>query len=226
MLQLAVSVKGKELTMTTRHVRSAIAVSLVTFGVVALAPAVARAQNATDIPEKGGAITLVGCFVRGQVKSHDKYVLVRPIVGSVESVPDASCSSTAGDQVVKLQDLSQAGLDHVMLGRWLEITGRLEGNHRSDAIREVHVKSFRPVPVVPPRVAENVSPEPPAAIETPPVAPFAEAVVEEAPVATAGVREELPQTATSLPLFGLIGLVALSAGFGLHLLNRLRTDGE
>ena len=214
--------------MTTRHVRSALVASLVTLGVVGVAPAVGRAQNSTAIPEKGGAITMVGCFVRGQVKNHDRYVLVRPIVGSVESVPDASCGSTPGDQVIKLQDLKQAGLDHAMLGRWLEITGRLEGNHRSDAIREVHVKSFRPVPVVPPRVAENVSPPPPPAIETPPVAPepVAEPTIEEKPVATSGVRTELPKSATSLPLVGLIGFVALCAGFGVHLLTRLRIDGQ
>jgi hypothetical protein len=50
--------------------------------------------------------------------------------------------------------------------------------------------------------------------------------VQEKPVATAGVRTQLPKSATSLPLFGLIGFITLSAGFGLHLLNRLRTDGQ
>jgi hypothetical protein len=216
--------------MTIRHVRSVIAASLVTAGVVAFTPAIVRAQNTTNIPEEGGRITMVGCFVLGQVKGHEEYVLAKPIVGSVESVPDASCSSMPGDAVVKLQDLSQAGLDHAMVGRWLEITGRLEGDHRADGVREVHVKSFRVVPVVPPRVAENVTPPPPPpAIEAPPVAapaPVPEVIVQEKPVATAGVRTQLPKSATSLPLFGLIGFITLSAGFGLHLLNRLRTDGQ
>jgi len=207
--------------MTIRHVRSAVAALLITFGVVALASAPARAQDPTVIPEQGGRITMVGCFVSGQIENHGSFVLARPIVGSVESVPDASCGSRPGDQVIKLQDLKQAGLDHAMVGRWLEITGRLEGNHRSDGIREVHVKSFRVVPVVPRRVAENVSPPPSPAIETPSIAPAPEPALEDTAVATAGVRTELPQTATSLALVGLIGLVVASAGFGLHLLTRL-----
>lgn len=213
--------------MTTRLVRGALA-SALAFGAVALTPAIGLAQDSTALPEKGGEITLVGCFVRGQVKSHDQYVLVRPIVGSIESVTEGSCSSSPGDVPIKLQDLSQAGLDHAMLGRWLEISGRLEGNHRSDAIREVHVKSFKPVPVVAPRVAEAAAPAPPPqtietpAVETPaPVAPIVETTAEPNPVATAGVRTELPKTATSLPLIGLIGFVSLSAGFGLFLLERL-----
>jgi hypothetical protein len=157
--------------MTTRHVRSALVATLVACSVVALTPAVGRAQNTTAIPEEGGAITMAGCFVLGQVQSHGKYVLVRPIVGSVESVPDASCAYTPGDQIVKLKDLKQAGLRHVMLGRWLEIVGRLESDHRSNSVRVVHVKSFKPVPGRAASVAENVSPPPPPpAIETPPSA--------------------------------------------------------
>jgi hypothetical protein len=214
--------------MTTRHVRSALTASLLTLTAVALAPATGLAQNAQNaIPEEGGMITMVGCFVQGQIKDHETLVLVRPIVGSVESVADASCALNPGDVPVKLQDLKQVGLDEGMTGRWIEITGRLEGDHRSDGIREVHVKSFRPVPVVPPRVAEVVSP--PAAIESPaPVAapPIAEAAPEPAPqpVATTGERTELPQTATSLPLVGLIGFLSLSAAFGLVLLERTKTD--
>ena len=216
--------------MTTRHVRSAIVASLLVTGGVALAPAVGRAQDSTTLPDKGGEITLVGCFVRGQIKSKDKYVLVRPILGTIQSMPEA-CTSSPGDVPIKLQDLSQVKLDHAMLGQWLEITGRLEGNHRKDATREVHVKSFRVVPVVPPRVAENVSPVTPPAFEAPqPIAPLAEPepppVLEEKPVATAGVRTGLPKTATSLPLVGLIGFVSLCAAFGLHLGNRLSDDTQ
>ena len=224
MLQLAVYVtRTKELTMTTRHVRTAIAASLVTIGTVALAPSThAQAQT---LPQEGGEITVVGCFVRGMVNSHERYVLVRPIVGSVASMPDASCTLIPGDEVIKLQDLSQAGLDYTMSGRWLEITGRLEGNHRSDGVREVHVKSFKAVPVVPMAVAKHVNPPSPA-IETPPVAPAPEPAIEPPPVATAGVRTELPRTATSLPLLGLIGFVSFSAVFGLFLLNRLSTNRD
>ena len=208
--------------MTSRHVRTAIAASFVTIGTVALAPSTyAQAQT---LPQQGGEITVVGCFVRGMVNSHERYVLVRPIVGSVASMPDASCTLIPGDEVIKLQDLSQAGLDYTMSGRWLEITGRLEGNHRSDGVREVHVKSFKAVPVVPMRAARVNPPSP--AIETPPVAPAPQPAIEPAPVATSGVRTELPRTATSLPLIGLIGFVSFSAVFGLFLLNRLSSNRD
>jgi len=59
-----------------------------------------------------------------------------------------------------------------MMGRWLEISGRLEGDHRSDAIREIHVKAFRVIPVVVPPVAAAPAPEPPPVAEAAPVAPY------------------------------------------------------
>ncbi|HET9831356.1 MAG TPA: hypothetical protein VFP91_06595 [Vicinamibacterales bacterium] len=213
---------------TTRRVRSALTASLLTLGVVALAPGTALAQDSSAIPEQGGMITMAGCFVQGQIKDHEAFVLVRPIVGIVASVPEASCAMNVGDVPVKLQNMKSAGLDKGMVGRWIQITGRLEGDHRADGIREVHVKSFIIVPVVAPRAAAMKSP--PAAIESPaPVAPHtAEAApeppAEPAPVATTGERTELPQTATSLPLVGLIGFLSLSAAFGLFLLERTKTN--
>ena len=209
--------------MTNRHVRSPLIASALTLGLVTLAPALGRAQDISTLPDEGGQVTLVGCFVRAQINGQDKFVLVKPIVGSIASVNEASCSAGPTDQMIKLQDLSQVHLDHGVLGQWLEITGRLEGNHRSDAIREVHVKSFRPVPVAPRRVAEAAPAPPPIAEFTPAPTPepTPQPVVEQPqPVATAGVRTELPKTGTSLPLFGLIGFVSLSAGLCVHLLNR------
>ncbi len=214
--------------MTTRRVFQTVAASVLTFAVAGLLPASTRAQNTTAIPDEGGPITMVGCFTRGVI-GHDKderFVLAKPMVGSIASVPDATCAASGSDQMIKLQDLKQVHLGDAQLGRWVEIHGRLEGNHRSDGLREVHVKSFALVPVVvpPPRVAE-VTPEaaPPAAVESPaPIAPIAEAAPPPEPVATSGVTEErksLPKTATSLPLFGLIGVVALVAALGLHLVT-------
>lgn len=210
--------------MTTRHVRSALTASLLTLTAVALAPATGLAQNA--IPEQGAMVTMAGCFVQGQIKDHETLVLVRAIVGTVESVADASCAWNPGDVPVKLQNLKRVGLDESMTGRWIQIVGKLEGDHRKDGIREVHLKSFMFVPVVPPHVAKVTSP--PAAIESPaPVAPHAaDAAPEPAPVATTGERTELPQTATSLPLIGLIGFLAFSAAFGLFLLERMKADRE
>jgi len=212
--------------MTTRHVRSAIVASALTFSVVALAPVTGRAQ-ATAIPDEGGPITLTGCFTTGQIWDDERMVLAKPIVGTVASVPEPTCSATSSDQIVKLQDMKQVNLGQAMLGRWIQIQGRLEGNHKADGLREVHVKSFALVPVVvpAPKVAEVIiqqpAPEPPA-----PAPQVAEAapVPEPAPVATTGERKALPKTATSLPLFGLIGFMSLAAGFALHLLARRRVD--
>ena len=212
--------------MTTRHVVRTAAASLLTVGLVALGATSGRAQNTTAVPEKGGPITMVGCFTTGVIgkSSHERFVLAKPIVGSVASVPDATCTASGSDQMIKLQDLKQVHLGNAQLGRWVEINGRLEGNHRADAIREVHVKSFSLVPVVvpPPPVAAVTQPEPQAFVETPaPAAPIVEAAP--APVPTAGVtdeRKKLPKTATSLPLVGLIGVMSLAAALLLRAAGR------
>src|SRR5258705_120543 len=47
------------------------------------------------------------------------------------------------------------------------------------------------------------------------------AVVSEAqPTGTSGTAQELPRTASPLPLVGLMGLLSLAGGFGLRLLRR------
>ena len=170
---------------------------------------------------------MTGCFTTGQIKDHEKFVLARPIVGTVASVPEPTCSASASDQIVKLQDMKQVNLGPAMLNRWIQIEGRLEGNHRADGIREVHVKSFALVPVVvpQPKVAE-AAPAPAPYVAPAPAPQIVEITPapEPAPVATTGERKALPKTATSLPLFGLIGFLSLAAGFALHLFARRRVD--
>jgi len=192
---------------------------------VALGAKTGRAQNTAAIPEEGGQITMVGCFTTGTIKDHERFVLAKPIVGSVASVPEPTCTASSSDQIIKLQDLKQVKMGDAQLGRWVEIHGRLEGNHRADAIREVHVKSFSLVPVVvpPPPVAAVVIPEPAPQAAAP--APIVEPAP--APVPTTGVTEErkkLPKTASSLPLIGLIGLMSLGAALALRLASGRRTD--
>jgi hypothetical protein len=79
-----------------------------------------------------------------------------------------------------------------MLGRWIEVTGKLEKFENALELREMNVKSFREVPVVPQRAE---------------VAPKA------LPVGTTG---ELPRTASSLPLTGLIGVIAFAGALALR----------
>jgi LPXTG-motif cell wall-anchored protein len=194
---------------------------------VALVPASGRAQT-TTIPNEGGEITLVGCFTTGMIGSHERMVLAKPIVGSVASVSEPTCSASGTDQIVKLQDMKQVKLGQAALGRWIEVHGRLEGNHKDsdNNYREVHVKSYALVPVVvppPPQAArviiQQVPAEPPA-----PAPQVAEAAPEPQPVATTGERKKLPKTATSVPLFGLIGLLSITGGFALQLFNRRKAE--
>ena len=204
--------------MTTQHIRRVIAGSLLTFGLVAIAPVIGRAQNTPSLPLKGQRITVVGCLVNGKVKGHDeKLVLAKATAAPIKSVPEATCTASDADTQIRLQDMKQAGLDGAFAGHWMEISGRLESQHGEEhKVREIHVKSFKPVPVVPPPVVVDATLTPfEPKVETPVPSP-----IPEQPVATAGVRTELPKTATSLPLFGLIGFVSLCAGFGVHLLNR------
>jgi hypothetical protein len=211
--------------MTRRHAAGAVSALLLAVGIVAIPATIGWAQSQTVLPEKGGPITVVGCFTSGQIKSHVKPVLTNATMEAVNSVTEATC--TGSGQPIKLQDLKQAGLDESMMGRWLEISGRLEGDHRSDAIREIHVKSFRVIPVVVPPVAAAPAPEPPPVAEAAPVAPYVAPTPapEPAPVATTGeVRKVLPKSGTQLPLVGLIGFLSLAAGLTLHLFGGARLD--
>ena len=204
--------------MTIRCVSRAITPWLLTCGVIAIAPAKGSAQQRTVLPEQGGPITVVGCFLRETIdKKGEKYVLVRPTIGPATSVAEATCTSTGTGQIVELEGLRHLDLSQV--GRWIEVTGRLEAGHQ--AIRELNVRAYRVVPVVAPRVAEAApapAPAPAPAVIASPVP-----AVEATPAATPGVTEQLPQTASSLPLIGLIGLLALAGGVALRLIDRRRT---
>jgi len=195
--------------------------ALLACGMATVAQPRVHAQQPAFLPEEGGMITLVGCLQRGG--PHDKLILVGPRIGSVVSVPDAACTMTGGEQAVELKDTSRHY--ESMLGRWVEISGRLEGLERGDEpedLRELHVRSFREVPVVPPQIAEAPRFEPPSPIEPPPPVPQAQApaVSEEQPVATTGTAPappSLPKTASQSSLIGLLGLLSLAGAFGIRL---------
>jgi len=221
--------------MAIRNVRCAIMGGLLTCGVVGMVPANGRAQDATDLP-KSGDVTLVGCFARERFSRGigEQYILAHPTLGPATSVPEATCSADTTGRLIKLEKLKKRHLETVNLGTWVEVTGNLRGNKRhihSDMdLQDIHVTSIRAVPVVP-RVAEAPpAPELPKAMpETaPPAAPQAEAPAPApAPVATTGVKEEkhrLPHTASSLPLAGLLGLVALAGGVALLVDRRRAMD--
>jgi LPXTG-motif cell wall-anchored protein len=214
--------------MSARYLCSAIIAALLMCGVDTVVPARVYAQQPTFLPE-GGMITLVGCLGFGG--KHDKYLLVNPTVGSIVSVPDGTCTATDTEQAVELKDTSSHYQS--MLGRMVEISGRLErieGSDDPDDLRELHVESFREVPVVPPRIVEAAPPSaPPPVLEPQPPAPQAEApaIAEEKPVATTGTAPApapapLPKTASGSSLIGVLGLLSLAGALGLRLFHRER----
>jgi hypothetical protein len=118
------------------------------------------------------------------------------------------------------------------LGHWVEVTGTMKkarvvvGTSGTGAPRptagvdplqqdlrlfEIEVSSVRdavmaPIAAAPPEPA----PEPPIAANEPPPAAAPEPAPEPEPVATSG-REELPKTASPMPLVGLFGLLFIAA---------------
>ena len=220
--------------MNVQRLRRVLTVTLTVCGAVAMASPRVQAQDV--LPTEGGMITLVGCFLPGG--SHDsKYVLAKPIIGSVVSVTDGTCSAPIDETAVELKDIGGKHHGEGMLNHIIEVTGRLEklkgttaastttADSTTDArdLREVHVRSFRAVPVViptpaapPPEMRYMPAPQPQAAI--PPLP-------DEKPVATSGtVPTELPKTASSLPLFGLVSLLSLSGALSLRLIGRRRRE--
>src|SRR5262249_3171321 len=121
---------------------------------------------------------------------------------------------------IRLEGTHKLHLDE-SVGRWVEISGKLEGGHKGPELR---VKSFRQVPVVITRTVETTRTieAPPA--PAPPVAVAPEAptpLPEEKPAATTGtVPKKLPHTASPLPLIGLTSLMSLAGGLGLRLFRR------
>jgi LPXTG-motif cell wall-anchored protein len=221
----------------------AITRSLLACGLLAFAPGTSRAQDNHVLPlEKTPDAMLTGCFLRETVDNHERYVLTNPIVGSVASVPDGTCTSSG--QVVKLERIKKRTLDVINVGTYVTVTGKLEkahGSHNNGCqcpvdedkhLREFEVSDASEVPVIPPRVAEVVMPAPAPAPYIPPAAaapeatPPAVAAAPEtpAPIGTTGVKEKkhkrLPRTASQLPLTGLMGLLALTGGLALHFRRR------
>ena len=198
--------------MTLRYMSGASIVTLLSCGLLSVAPA--HAQNGSLLPpEESAVITVTGCLQMDPRKSaSDKFVLAAPRLGTVANVANGSCDAATDGQALELEDADNRGINQTLVGRWIEISGRLERETSTDPdnLRELSVRSFRIVPVVPPRAEAAPAPIPRA--EAPAPAPEPEPV----PVATTFVQEPLPRTASPLAMIGLVGLISVAGGLGLR----------
>jgi hypothetical protein len=181
------------------------------FKVAGVAPAREWTRDARLLPpEESGVITVAGCLRRGENHGdEDGYVLASPRLGPMGGVPESTCTAAIDDRAVELDHSLKRGINDGMLGRWIEVTGRLEKETSSnpDNLRELYVSSFRMVPVLPRRAEAAPVIEPPLQFEQQPADTIARL---EEPVATAGVRTTLPKAGSPLPAIGLLGLLAVS----------------
>jgi len=219
LLQFLPAGNGRELEegsdMTLGNVCGALAAIALTCG-LSVTPAHAQTRDTSLLPpEESGVITVVGCFQRGG-KNGERFVLASPRLGPIAGVPEAKCRVAANEHALELEHTDQQGINESMLGRWIEVNGRLEKEMSTnpDNLREMHVRSFRMMPVIPPPVEVARAPvqEPPAprVDEQPYTPPAPVARLEETP---------LPRTATPLPAIGLLGLLSLGGGLALRLFN-------
>ena len=193
--------------MASRYLYGAITAVALTVGVVTATPAYAQLHpDGGLLPlDTHGRVTAAGCLQRSE--NGKDFILANPVQGPLNSVPEATCSATGADAALKLNDAKHRGMNDAMLGRWVEVYGPLE-KERSDSpkrIRELEVKNFRVIPVVPPQKAEAPAPQPE------PIAAVIEETFVPAPVATSGqAPAPLPKTAGYGPTTGLLGAFALA----------------
>ena len=139
-------------------------VVVVAFGMVTVEPAYAQRRDGNLLPQdQSGQVTAVGCLVKGNAVrggKADKYVLARPKKGPVESVPEATCTAEPGADALTLDNPEKAKMTDAMLGKWIQISGRLESetDKNPDNLRELDVATAKMVPVVVPRPAAAASP--------------------------------------------------------------------
>jgi hypothetical protein len=167
-------------------------------------------------PNQSGVITVAGCLRAGPNHGdEDGYVLAVPRLGPIGGVPDSKCTGAIDDRAVELDHSIKRGIDDSMLGRWIEVTGKLEKetSDNPDNLREMYVDSFRMVPVIPRRAEAAPAIQAPRQAEQ---QPTETAPVEESPVQASASFRALPKTATALPAIGLLGLLSLGVGLVLR----------
>ena len=160
----------------------------------------------------------------------NEYMLINAAPAD-QAGPQNDCVANGSGEVIELKGPRESDLvgmvgSRVMVnGRWsgarLDAPGSYETRGGSDNfggelhLREIKVHFFEPRPVPPPTpVAAVIIPEP-----APEPLPAPTTGTQEPEVAVVEI-ERLPQTASPLPLTGLLGLLSLFGAFGVRTLRR------
>jgi len=200
--------------MALRYLSGSVTAVAIVFGLTT-GPAYSQQRDGGLLPLKeSGIVTVAGCLMRGDQISggdKDKYVLANLHPGPVADVREQACSADAEATAVQLDNPRKGNIDESMLGRWVEVNGRLEKETSTDNIlRELDVHTARLLPEAPRPVAvaePEPQPVPDAIAPEPSPAPV--------PVATSG-QADLPKTAGSAPLFAMLGLFACAGSLALR----------
>jgi hypothetical protein len=175
------------------------------FGLLTARPRPPSSTDGALLPQnQSGTVTAVGCLVpgksiRGGKDGSNDYVLARVKRGPVASVPEGTCSADSGADGLQI-DNPEKGITAGMVGRWVQISGRLERERdkNPDNLRELDVLSAKLIPVVVPRQAVNTPPPAPVtAAPRPAPLPAPRCIYSTGPGSgTAG--RTLPHTATTV----------------------------
>jgi hypothetical protein len=204
--------------MALRHVSGGVTTVAIAFGLM-IGPANAQQRDGGLLPlHESGTVTVAGCLLRGDQVSggdKDKYVLAN--LQNIANAPEQTCTADPGATAVQLDNPKKGNIDESMLGKWIEVSGRLEKETSTDNIlRELDVNAARLLPVEAPRIAALPEPEPEPQAVAQPAAP--EPSPEPVPVATSG-QADLPKTASSAPIIAMLGLFAFAGSLGLRSLR-------
>jgi hypothetical protein len=150
--------------------------------------------------------------------------------GTASAAP-ANCSSTASGEAYELSGNREKELTQYV-GRAVEITGTLKPAKTEpgpagapkptggvDPLKqdlklfEVEITSFRPVSA---QAAAPAAPAPQASAPPAAQAPASPATPPSEQSASAASRQDLPRTASPLPLMGLLGLLSFATGVALR----------
>ena len=236
--------------MTSRHVAPMVAgaVLLSSLAFVPAAAQTSSSTASQTSRQRAAQVTLVGCLQREAdyrrahdlgkggtagtgLGSGDEYVLVNAsrVEGSAAAAPTADCTSQGSGEAYELTGSREPHL-RSLVGHVVQITGTMKeartevgttGTPRPTGgfdplgkdlrLFELNVASF-----------QEVTPAAPAEAQAPATstAPSTSSAPASRPTGTSGQANDLPRTASPLPLIGLIGLLSLTAAIGLRAQRR------